>query len=119
MSEATIVNTSKAVNEFMAERGWQGRSCGACGRTFFSKPFTKMDVSVCGWHKCDKGDYLFRTYSKQKRMLTPAQISSRMSGYFLSTGFNAAIPMNIANFEGQTDLVIAGVQMFDDIIHRN
>jgi len=78
-----------------------------------------MDVSVCGWHKCDKGDYLFRTYSKQKRMLTPAQISSRMSGYFLSTGFNAAIPMNIANFEGQTDLVIAGVQMFDDIIHRN
>ncbi|MDP2815614.1 MAG: hypothetical protein Q8O19_02930, partial [Rectinemataceae bacterium] len=50
---------------------------------------------------------------------TPAQISSRMSEYFRSTGFNAATPMNIANFEGQTDLVIAGVQMFDDIIHHN
>ena len=28
-------------------------------------------------------------------------------------------PRNIANFAGQTDLVVAGVQMFDDIIHHN
>lgn len=107
------------VNKFMAERGWQRHSCSACGRIFFSKPSTKMDVSVCGWHKCDKGEYPFRTYTKRKKMLTPAQISARMGEYFRSVGFDLAIPRNIANFEGQTDLVIAGVQMFDDIIHRN
>lgn len=107
------------VNEFMAERGWQRHSCSACGRMFFSKPSTKMDISVCGWHKCDKGGYPFRTYTKRKKMLTPAQISARMSDYFCSVGFDLATPRNIANFDGQTDLVIAGVQMFDDIIHRN
>lgn len=119
MSETIIVDNSKAVNEFMAERGWQGRSCSSCDRTFFSKPSTKMDVSVCGWHKCDKGGYPFRTYTKRKKMLTPVQISTRMSEYFRSVGFDLAPPRNIANFEGQTDLVIAGVQMFDDVIHRN
>lgn len=119
MSEATIEDTYKAVNEFMAERGWCGRSCSSCDRTFFFKPSTKMDVSVCGWHKCDKGGYPFRTYTKRKKMLTPAQISQRMGEYFRSVGFDLVTPRNIANFEGQTDLVIAGVQMFDDIIHRN
>lgn len=119
MSKATIVDTSKVVNEFMTERGWQGRSCSACGRMFFSKPSATMDVSVCGWHKCDKREYLFRSFTKRKKMLTPTQISTKMSEYFSSVGFGLAAPRNIANFEGQTDLVIAGVQMFDDIIHRN
>lgn len=119
MSETMIEDTSKAVVEFMAERGWRGRSCGACGRTFFSKPSTKMDVSVCGWHKCDKGGLPFRTFSKRKKMLTPAQINAEMSGYFRSAGFDLVAPRNIANLDGQTDLVIAGVQMFDDIIHHN
>lgn len=117
--ESSVDTNSEAVKKFMTERKWEMHSCSTCGRTFFSKTSAKMDVSVCGWHKCDKGDYPFRTYSKRKRMLTPVQISSRMSEYFRSTGFNAATPMNIANFEGQTDMVIAGVQMFDDIIHRN
>lgn len=51
-------------------------------------------------------------------MFTPAQINTKMGEYFHSVGFDLAAPRNIANFEGQTDLVIAGVQMFDDIIHR-
>lgn len=32
--EKNLIDTSKAVNEFMDERGWQGRSCSACGKTF-------------------------------------------------------------------------------------
>ena len=117
--EENLFDTSKAVNEFMAERGWQGRSCSACGKTFFFKPSSKMDTSVCGWHKCDKGTYVFRNFSKRKKILTPAQISAKMGEYFASVGFGPTTPRNIANFDGQTDLVIAGVQMFDDIIHRN
>lgn len=110
---------SVAVTEFMIERGWKGRLCYACGNFFFSKPSTKRDVSICGWHTCDKGEYSFRTFTKRKKMLTPAQISARMSEYFCLAGFDLAAPRNIANFEGQTDLVIAGVQMYDDVIHRN
>lgn len=106
------------VKEFMVERKWQVRSCSACHRTFFSKPFTKTDVSVCGLRKCNKGEYPFRTYTKRRKMFTPAQVSTKMSEYFHSVGFDLTIPMNIAIFGGQTDLVIAGVQMFDAVIHR-
>jgi len=119
MSEMMLADGANAVSEFMAERGWAQHLCAACSRTFFSKPSTKADFSSCGWHKCDKGEYPFRTYAKRKKMLTPAQINTKMGEYFHSVGFDKTLPRNIANFEGQTDLVIAGVQMFDDIIHRN
>lgn len=109
----------KSMNEFMVKKGWQGQTCSACGRTFFSKPLTNLDTSVCGWHKCNKENFPFRTFSKRKRMLTPAQISAKIDDYFSTIGFSSVSPLNIANFEGQTDLVIAGVQMFDDIIHKN
>lgn len=42
-----------------------------------------------------------------------------MGEYFRSAGFESVIPRNIADTHNQTDLVIAGVQMFDDIVHRN
>jgi len=121
MSGEMSVETSKAVDKFMADRGWQGHLCSACGRTFFTKSLDNTEVNnpVCGWHKCDKGTYPFRTFTKRKKMLTPAQISDRVSEYFGSAGFKKVDPRNIANFDGQTDLVIAGVQMFDDIIHHN
>lgn len=119
MSETTIVDAGNAVNEFMTEKGWQGRLCGTCGRTFFSKTPANVDVSICGWHKCGNGEYSFRAHAKRKKMLTPAQINTRMGEYFRSVGFDLVAPRNIANSEGQTDLVIAGVQMFDDVIHRN
>jgi hypothetical protein len=71
MSEATILDTSEAMKEFMIERGWHEHTCSACSRIFFSKSSTKMDVSVCGWHKCDSGTYPFRTYAKRKKCSHP------------------------------------------------
>ncbi|MFA6519557.1 MAG: hypothetical protein WCT41_01890 [Candidatus Paceibacterota bacterium] len=76
-------------------------------------------MSICGWHECDNGTYPFRTFVKRKKRVTPAEVSTRMMDYFVSTGFGLVAPLNIANFEGQTDLIIAGVQMFDGVIHRN
>jgi len=110
---------SKIVKKFMIERGWQEHQCNECGITFFAKSSTKIDISVCGWQKCDKGSYSFRNFSKRKRLLKPSHISAKMSEYFRSVGFGLATPRNIANSNGRTDLVIAGVQMFDDIIHQN
>jgi hypothetical protein len=107
------------VKIFMSKKGWQTHQCSKCGRTFFAKPTTKMDTSICGWHKCNTGDYTFLSLSKSKRLSKPAQISEKMSAYFQTVGFNSATSRNIANVDGQTDLVIAGVQMFDDVIHHN
>lgn len=109
----------EAVKKFMSEKGWRKHQCKQCGITFFTKLATKINISICGWHKCDNGGYHFRTLSKRKQLIKPIQISTKMSEYFRSVGFNSVTPLNIANVDGQTDLVIAGVQMFDDVIHRN
>ena len=119
MSKSVGIDILQAVNEFMTKKGWQGRSCGACGKTFFSKPSSKMDTLTCGWHECDKGTYPFRAFVKRKKRVTPIEVSAKMAEYFGSIGFGLVDPLNVANFEGQTDLIIAGVQMFDGIIHRN
>jgi len=110
---------SRVVKKFLSEKEWCEHQCDECGNTFFAKLSVKIDISICGWYKCDKGDRPFLTFSKRKKLLKPSQISAKMSEYFRSAGFESAIPRNIANTHGQTDLVIAGVQMFDDIIHRN
>lgn len=51
-------------------------------------------------------------------MLTPQDISKKMSEYFGAVGFCLTNAQNIANAKGKTDLIIAGVQIFDEIIHR-
>lgn len=119
MSEKTAKDVSKAVSEFMAERGWQRHSCNTCGEIFFSKPSTQSNALVCGWHKCNKGGLPFRTFAKRKKMSTPGQVSAKVREYFCSVGFDPVAPRNIANSGGKTDLVVAGVQVLDDIIHRN
>lgn len=109
----------ESVKKFMIKRKWQEHQCDECGITFFAKPFAKINISTCGWHKCDKRNHLFRTFSKCKKLLKPSLINVKMGEYFNSVGFALTTPRNIANNNGQTDLVIAGVQMFDDIIHQN
>jgi hypothetical protein len=104
---------------FMLGNGWKDHLCNVCGRTFFAKPATKIDTSICGWHKCNKGEYPFLSLSKSKRLSKPAQISEKMKAHFHAVGFDSTSARNIANVDGRTDLIIAGVQMFDNIIHHN
>lgn len=113
------ISDLERVKGFMASEGWNEHVCSECGRNFFLKPFSKKNTSVCGWRQCGKGEYQFHTYSKRKKMLTPAQINSTISEYFCNNGFDSTAPMNIANSDGQTDLIVAGVQIFDKAIHHN
>lgn len=110
---------SGIVKKFLSEKGWREHRCDGCGNTFFAKSSVKIETPACGWHKCDKGDYPFRNFSKRKKVPKPTQISANMGEYFRSAGFEPVTPRNIADTHGQTDLVIAGVQMFDDIVHCN
>lgn len=119
-SKQHITNAySGAVKKFFSERGWREHRCGECGNTFFVRSSAKIYEATCGWHKCNEKNYPFRAFSKRKQPLRLLQIHAKMSEYFRSVSFKPVTPRNIANTHGQTDLVIAGVQMFDDIVHRN
>lgn len=110
---------SEIMDEFMAKRSWQKHKCDSCGRTFFAKKLIKEGVVTCGWNKCDEKQYLFRNLSKRKQLLTPLQINSKISEYFQSIGFNLTVPKNIINNDSKTDLIVAGVQVFDNVIHHS
>lgn len=116
MSEAKYAND---LNKFMLERGWIEDRCCSCGRIFFSKKTNRPNLSVCSWRKCNEEASLFHSFPKRKKILSPRQINEKLRQYFDSEGFSSTEPLNIANAKGKTDLVIAGVQMFDDVIHRN
>lgn len=118
MCESLKTDISRVASEFMTKRGWKEHECAVCGKTFFSKS-SSVGIAVCGWHLCDNGSYSFRTFVKRKKLVTPAEASTKMAEYFGSIGFKLVAPRNVANLEGQTDLIIAGVQMFDGIIHQN
>ncbi|KKR08247.1 MAG: hypothetical protein UT32_C0002G0010 [Parcubacteria group bacterium GW2011_GWC2_39_14] len=118
MSAETLIENSLVVHAFLAEKGWRSQICTKCGSTFFIKTSNSTNSTFCGWHKCNNGTYPFRTLSKRKSLLTIQQINTRMREYFRSVGFIPIPPLNIANAAGQTDLVIAGVQVFDNIIHN-
>lgn len=119
MSARMITEASEAINEFMAKREWQKKSCEECGKIFFSKRNHKVGNPICGWGKCDKGDYPFLNFSKRKKMLSSVEINTKIRDYFNSKGFLPTDPKNVANHEGQTDLIVAGVQVFDEVIHGN
>lgn len=119
MSDVMMVNVIKTVTAFMINKGWQEHVCNSCGRTFFLRPSSNMNKQVCGWRKCGEGLSPFHAFSRSKKMVTPAQANSKITGYFISTGFRLVEPLNIANMQGCTDLVVAGVQMFDGVIHDN
>jgi hypothetical protein len=118
MKNTMLIDASKLVIKFMNERGWRDYICDSCGKLFFSKS-TNDIKKVCGWNKCELKGYPFRTLMKKKKMITTSEINTRMREYFNSVGFKPTEPLNIANSDGQTDLVIAGVQVFDEIIHQN
>lgn len=60
----------------------------------------------------------FQDLPKRRRPLASKEITATMSSFFSSIGYTRVGAVNIANINGLTDLVIAGVQIFDDIIHQ-
>jgi len=119
MNKAIVGNTPEAVINFMAEKGWSSYSCDSCGKTFFVKASIILSNSNCTRGKCSSEGDSFVDFPKKKKMVSPVDAVVIMEKHFASLGFTIVPPRNIANSDGRTDLVIAGVQMFDDIIHQN
>jgi hypothetical protein len=108
----------KSVKNFMNKKKWKEYKCNNCGKTFFTKSSTQVNISVCNWHKCNKKTYSFLAFPKPKKILKPLNIAKKISTYFSSIGFNTEASQNIDNRSGKTNLIIAGVQIFDNIIHQ-
>lgn len=119
MNKTILGNTPEAVIKFMAEKGWVSYTCESCGKTFFLKSSISPSKSICTRGKCFSESSSFMELPKRKKLASPVGVIETMEKYFTSLGFKSVPSRNISNSDGHTDLVIAGVQMFDDIIHQN
>lgn len=118
MNKTIVGNTPEGVVGFMAEKGWSAYSCESCGKTFFLKSLISQSKSICGRGKCFSEDSSFKELPKRKKSVSLVDVIATMKKYFTLLGFKSVPSKSITNSDGHTDLVIAGVQMFDDIIHQ-
>jgi hypothetical protein len=101
----------------MTEHGWLTGVCEACGRTFFHKP-RKTHPTRCAWRSCGEGN-AFLALPKRKRLLTTADALATMRKHFATAGFSLVEPLNVGlPASGTTDLVVAGVQVLNGVIHQ-
>lgn len=116
MSKESNVGPMAAVDVFMIERRWSRNVCIRCGKTYYSKSFDEaVSIGECG--RCGNSR-AFLQMSKRKRPVLPVQVHNRLAKHFADAGFKTMPVMNIADTRGTTDLIIAGVQIFDGLIHR-
>lgn len=101
---------------------WIQAICRECGNCFFYKDYSdgvKMPRENCGREKCAKVPSHFKTLSRKNLPVSPQKILEKFRKYFGSEGFVNQSSMNIQHTLGDTDLIIAGVQIFDEVIHQN
>lgn len=116
MSGHSLDERMSTVDAFMRERQWYKTECGRCGNTYYRKSAESVQ-GFCGRGTCGDGR-AFLQLSKRKRPISPLQTYRHLANYFAGAGFEIVPSMNVASACGKTDLVIAGVQVFDGLIHH-
>ena len=101
---------------FMSERGWTKCQCSICQRTFFTKS-PNTSENTCQWRNCAKDNQRFLSLPKRKRPLRINQVSESIHDHFKASGFEISSALNVASSVGQTELIVAGVQILDNVIH--
>ncbi len=119
MKETQVSGFQRAADDFMIKRKWYAFTCEKCQTTFYEKHLSSGSKNSCGWHGCATDDPDFRKLSKRSHPVTVTQVADLMSDFFRSRGLTLVPPRNIVNEESETDLIIAGVQMFDGVIRHN
>ncbi len=110
------VNTLNLATSFFRDRIWDSFQCRECGRRIFFKPHS-TPVNECSHDESTMQPLDFQALSKKNKSYPPAKVMERFDQFFLSRGFAKHTPRNLINDEGNTDLVIAGVQIFDEVFH--
>ncbi len=110
------VKTLSLATTFLKNRVWDSFQCEECGRLIFFKPHS-APINECSHDESTMQPLDFQALSKKNKFLPPAKMSERFDQFFLSKGFVRHPPRNLINEGGNTDLVIAGVQIFDEVFH--
>ena len=118
MTTNNVTPVLELVYASFIERGWRRQQCVRCGKTFFAKPTGRHVSGLCGHGGCASEPPRLLSMPRRKRLVTPQEVLGRMQAFFQATGYINVPSKNIAQSEGVTDLVVAGVQLLDPFIHK-
>lgn len=110
------VNRLRLAASFFRDRLWATHSCEKCGRQIFFKHHN-ASISQCSHKASTMLPSNFQTLTKKNKSYHPAKVLEQFDRFFLSKGFSKHPSRNLINDTGNTDLVIAGVQIFDEVFH--
>lgn len=110
--DAVVSKDLVLVDNFFKARGWTKKECN-CGKIYYSK--INSTASSCG--TCSDSSFTFRDIPRKKSIMSPGVLNTKALDFFSSKGFSLHESLNVARTVGGTDLIVAGVQVFDPIIH--
>jgi len=114
---ANLEDNIVALDRFMGDRGWTRRECVSCGNAYYSKP--SNTGTACNRGACNiSGVMSFSKLSHRRQLVSPVEVWNEIRRLTENQGFHLVDPLRIANDSGRTDLVIAGVQALDPVIHQ-
>ncbi len=102
-----------ALYECFRGKGWRLYTCTTCNNLIFSK-----NAKTLCWRRKECGqEKKFLSLPKQKAMVVPGQIKDVIEKAATKKGYNRVESIPLTANHGKTDLIIAGVQLYNDVIH--
>lgn len=115
MSDQLNLDLHKA-KDFFLNKEWILFECNECGRLIFIKP-SGNHLQSCTHDEATIAPVSFKELSRNNKVFLPTDIANNFIKFFVSRGYTKHESRLLANQTGNTDLVIAGVQIFDDVFH--
>jgi len=119
MTEADSDRMIEAIAAYFEGKGWGERSCDQCGKRFLIKSRSTVSSDRCERGKCAPGRLTFKRLAKQRKFATPNEIEAKVERLFSVSGVAKVPSLSIVSTAGETNLVVAGVQILDDVIHED
>lgn len=116
MQFASLDHFAQELTKSLQEKGWFVSTCATCGKTFFAK---QEGLERCNRNNCALDPYGFLKLPKRKKLVSPFEACRILTEHFEIADFVKRQPLSLTNTSGKTDLVIAGVQMYDHAVHGN
>jgi len=107
------------LSDFLSSKGWFEKKCISCGNRLFTKKRLGQSQENCERSKCSNNGNTFLKLSRRSRMLTIPMINDQIESFFKKNHFSRKDPMPMVNPNSKTDVIMAGVQILDGVIHGN
>lgn len=109
---------SQKIQFFLSARGWNHSKCSECGRAIYEKSSGSHEPQACDHSNQTTLPSYFLGLSKKKVLVSHKDLSEAFEQFFTQRGYGRVPALKMQGTSDKTDLVIAGVQVYDEVFHH-